>query len=102
MNRALFYAIMVCVVSFVAMVTMGCASTPEPRIITREVKVPVAVPCVGPSVPGPPAYPDTDDALRDASGPAARYALLGAGREKRQARLSLLESVIEICRAPPK
>jgi len=63
----------------------GCATAPEPRIITREVKVPVAVACA--ADPGPaPAYADSDAALLQAPDLFARVRLLMAGRAQRIAR----------------
>lgn len=83
-------------------VSLSACATIEPKIITREVKVPVVLPCVGQSVPQPPAYPDTNDALKAAPNAASRYTLMAAGREKRSARLDLLERVVDICRLPSK
>jgi hypothetical protein len=46
----------------------------------------------------PPAYPDSDAALRDAGGAADRYQLLAAGRLLREQRLQRLEEVVKRCR----
>ncbi len=77
----------------------GCASTPdsEPRVVTVEVAVPVASPCVPASLGPAPEYPDTDEALRAAPDAASRYQLLGAGRLLRGARLNELEPVVARC-----
>lgn len=80
----------------------GCGGIPkklpEPIVITKEVKVPVAVSCVPPKLGGPPAYVDTKEALRKAAGPEDRYQLVIAGREQRIARLGEVEPVITGCR----
>ena len=79
----------------------ACASTPpEPIVRTVEISAPVAVSCVPDSLGGPPDYPDTDEALRAAPGPAERYQLLIAGREARKARAGETEPVIALCRVP--
>ena len=78
------------------------AAAASPQVVTRDVvvKVPVEVkaPCVPRSLPPPPRYPDTAQALRDAGGAADRYQLLAAGRILRARRLAVLERVIEGCR----
>lgn len=43
----------------------GCAHTGEPRIIPRDVAMPVAVSCV-PKLPVPPAFADEEAALTSA------------------------------------
>jgi len=84
-----------------AILLAGCASTPpEPVIVTKEVKVPVAVACVPTKTPEPPAYVDTDAALKSAAGPEDRFQLLAAGRIQRNQRLAVLEPVLRSCRAP--
>lgn len=82
----------------------ACASTgaaPEPRIVTVEVAVPVASPCVPASLGAPPEYPDTDDALRAAPDGATRYQLVIAGRGLREARLNEVEPVVAACPKAP-
>lgn len=80
----------------------ACASTgsrpPEPLVITKEIKVPVAVSCVPAKLGPPPAYVDSDQALRSAAGAEDRYQLLYAGRKQRVARADEVESVIAGCR----
>jgi len=79
----------------------GCTATPhpeaEPRIVTVDKMVPVASPCVPATLGSAPDYPDTDEALKTASGPAQRYKLIGAGRPLRIARLNELEGVVAGC-----
>jgi hypothetical protein len=89
----------ICLIAALAMA--GCASTPDPdvpeRIVTVEVAVPVAQPCV-PATLGPaPDYPDTDEALRSAPDAATRYLLIAAGRLLRIARLGEVEPVVAAC-----
>lgn len=86
-----------------ALLLAGCGAAatrerPEPQVITQEVLVPIPdPPCVPPSVGPAPAYPDTDEALREAT-PARRYQLIAEGRLLRMARQALTEPVIEECR----
>lgn len=54
--------------------------------------------CVPRTLPPPPRYPDTDQALRAAPGAADRYQLMAAGRLLRQRRLEELERIIAACR----
>lgn len=79
------------------------AARPEPQIVTVEVPVAVAQPCVPESLGPAPDYVDTAKALRDA-GPAGdpdaiakRLQLLYGGRAQRDARLGELEPVIAGC-----
>lgn len=62
----------------------ACATTGEPRIVTREVLVPVPVKCQTPE-PAEPARIDTDEAIRNAPGLFERVQILLAGREQREA-----------------
>lgn len=81
-----------------ALMLTGCATTqPTERIVTVEVPVPVKSPCVPATLGAAPAYPDTDEALRAAAGPAERYQLLAAGRPLRVARNNELETVVAGC-----
>jgi hypothetical protein len=72
------------------------AQPPPPRIVRMFVPRPVK--CVPDELGAPPAYPDSDTALRDAGGAADRYQLLAAGRILRQQRLQRLEEVVRRCR----
>ena len=83
-----------------ALLLASCATNdaPEPVIRTVTVQVPVAVSCVPESLPGPPAYPDTPEAIRAAPDAAARTALIFAGRELRIQRSAEVEPVIAGCR----
>ena len=83
----------------VALAATGCATTPpEPVIVTKEVRVPVAVACVPAKTPEPPAYVDTDAALKSAAGPEDRFQILAAGRIQRMQRQAITEPIIRACR----
>ena len=74
----------------------GCAT----RVEYKEVRVPVAVPCVA-DIGDAPAYVDTGSALAGAPDLFERVKLLLAGREQRTARLSALEGQYAACRSVP-
>lgn len=86
--------------AFLAVVMAACATQApsEPVVRTVEVKVPVSLACVPPSLATPPAYVDTDSALKSAAGPEDRFQLLAAGRIQRNQRLAQVEPVIKGCR----
>lgn len=69
-----------------------------PASPVRIVRVPMVVKCVPDDLGAPPAYPDSDQALRDAGGAADRYQLLAAGRLLRESRLKKLEEIVRRCR----
>lgn len=75
----------------------GCA-TSQDRIVVQEVKVPVSVPCVA-KLPDAPAYPDTDDALKNAPDLFSLATLYRAGRGMRIAREAGLLEVLKSCGA---
>jgi hypothetical protein len=78
----------------------ACSTTKqlEPRVVTQEVLVPVATPCVPDKYDRTrPDYPDSNAALRAAPDAAARYQLLWAGRGLRAAREAENEAVIAGC-----
>jgi hypothetical protein len=72
------------------------APTPTPKLVRPVAPKPVK--CVPDDLGPPPAYPDSDTALRDAGGAADRYQLLAAGRILRTQRLMRLEEVVKRCR----
>lgn len=90
------------IIAALSFVLAGCGSvpTPEPIVRTVEVKIPIVqrVACVGSDFPASPEYPDTRETLLAAPDAAARYQLLIAGRDARNARLIEAEAVIEACR----
>ena len=85
---------------YVPLATIGLAltacATSEPRIITKEVRVPVPVACA--ASPGPdPAFSDTPEALRAAADLFEQVKLLLAGRAQRDARLAELKAAVAGC-----
>lgn len=85
----------------VAIALAGCATVdkpdPEPILTPVEVFVPTVAGCIPAELGGPPDYPDTDAALREAPDAAARYQLLYGGRKLRVARVGELEIVVQGC-----
>jgi hypothetical protein len=75
----------------------ACATAGEPKIVTREVKVPVAVKCSADPGPAPP-YVDTAEALKAAPDLFERVKLLLAGRLQRMAREAELVAANAGCR----
>jgi hypothetical protein len=73
------------------------AAPASPQKVVR-VLVPKPVKCVPEDIGPPPAYPDSDAALRQAGGAADRYQLMAAGRILRQERLQKLEEAVRRCR----
>lgn len=90
MNRAILAA--ACALSLAA-----CQTTSEPRIVTKEVKVPVRVACVPADLPAKPtAYADDD--LTATTPPDLRYKAIAAANQERKARLARTEPIIAACR----
>lgn len=84
-------------------VTLGCLSlaacqTPEPKVITKEVLVPVAKSCVPPKFRDPPVTPDTDEAIRATPEPGDLLQLLAAGRVLYRQWIEEAKPVISGCR----
>lgn len=76
---------------------VACAHAPEPKIVTQVVKVPVATVCPK-DLRGPPATPDTDEALRAAPGPDVRLTLMAAGRLLKNQWINEAWSVLTACK----
>ncbi len=76
--------------------TCAACATPEPRIITKEVRIPVPVACAVPAGPDP-AYVDTPEALRAAADLFQQVKLLLAGRAQRDARLAEMKAAAKGC-----
>lgn len=72
---------------------VGCGDSKPPVAF-----IPTPVSCVPESLGAPPAYPDTDEALRAAPTADRRYQLILAGRELRIARAGEVEPVVAGCR----
>jgi hypothetical protein len=82
-----------------ALALTGCATASKRAVVKPvEAKILVARECVPKGLAGPPAYPDTADALKAAPAAADRYQLLAAGRLLRAQRLAEIEPVIAACR----
>ena len=78
----------------------GCAHDGQ-KVEPQIVKVPVPVPCVDPSFPKEPTYPDTIEAIRAAPTHDAFDRLMQAGWVLRTARATAVEAEIERCRKVP-
>ena len=84
-------------VALAALLLAGCTTPGEPKIVTKEVSVPVAVKCA--ADPGPaPAFVDTRAALMGVSDIFARTRLLLAGRAQRDGWIAELEAANAGCR----
>lgn len=85
------------VVTCVFYITLAaCSTPPEPKIIVREVSVPVAVKC-SPSLQLSDGYPDSAEALRGAADLFERVKLMLAGRALRDGDLAQLKAAIKGC-----
>lgn len=74
----------------------ACATTSEPQIVVKEVRVPVPVACA--ASPGPdPAFSDTPEALRAAADVFQQVKLLLAGRAQRDGRIAELKGAVAGC-----
>jgi hypothetical protein len=74
----------------------ACASTPpEPKIVVKEVSVPVAVPCK-PTITLTPA-PDSDAAILATHEPGELLLLLAAGRLVREGWVNELQAAVKGC-----
>ena len=91
------------VIALAALLT-ACATTSEPRIEVREVKVAVPVKCDPQPRPVKRALPDTDAALKaahDARNPDLGVQLLLAGRRLRNGYIGELEAALSGCTGDP-
>lgn len=78
----------------------GCATHPEPKVVTVQVKVPVVQACPDMRLPAP-VLPDTPEAVAKAPDIFALVQLLLAGRTLRDERLKEDDAAIAACSAPP-
>lgn len=85
----------------VTLALTACASGPpaEPKIVTRDVLIPVIADCVPKSLEPPPTYPVTIADILAAPGPDA-YQRLAALFLLYRARLAEVEPIIANCRTP--
>lgn len=84
-------------VALAALALAACSTAGEPRIVTKEVTVPIAVKCADDAGPTP-AFADTREALEAAKDIFARVKLLLAGRAQRDARIAELTAANAGCR----
>lgn len=75
----------------------ACASTPEPKIITKEVKTEVTVACVKSDLNLDPQFPDSDAAIRATPGSAEMLQLLAAGRLLRVQTMKEWVAALKAC-----
>lgn len=85
-------------VAFGLLLAACATTTPEPKVVTKVVQVPVVRACVPTTFPQSPSFPDTDSAMRAAPGAGDLLQLLAAGRILRIERLKDLEAVVSACR----
>lgn len=76
----------------------ACQTPAEPRIVTKEVLVPVAKSCVPKEFRDPPATPDTEAAIKAAPGPGELLQLLAAGRILYRQWIAEARPVLAACR----
>jgi hypothetical protein len=76
----------------------ACQTPAEPKVVTKVVNVPVAAKCVPANFRDPPAFPDTDEAIRSAPGPGELLQLLAAGRVLYRQWIAEAVPVISGCR----
>jgi hypothetical protein len=74
----------------------ACATTSEPRVVTRDVLIPVRAPCTA-TPPAEPDFADTDDALRQAPNHVERVRLLVVGRLQRISHDAELHAFAQAC-----
>ena len=84
--------------SLLCLMIAGCTQTPEPVVRVQTVNVPVPVRCNARTQLGPRRqFSDSAEAIRNAGSVGRRGQLLLIGREERDARIEVLENVIDIC-----
>ena len=74
----------------------ACATAPAPKIITREVKIPVSSACVPHDLPAKPAH-YADEAITDATSDDQFVILTAKANQERKKRLAEVEPVIAGC-----
>lgn len=95
-ENAIGIACVVALLIVIGLATSGCATTgtPEPKVVVKEVQVPVLRSCVPKDLPEPGAYAD-DVPGKDA---AERFQKAAGANQQRKARLALIELVLSLCR----
>lgn len=76
----------------------GCQTPAEPKIVTKEVFVPVTKSCIPAGFRDAPATPDTDAAIKAAPGPGEMLQLLAAGRLLYRQWISEARPILAACR----
>jgi hypothetical protein len=82
--------------AFAGLALTACATTSEPRVVTKEVRVPVPVKCATVAPPDP-SYSDSPSALKAAADVFEQAKLLLAGRKQRDARIVELKAAVAGC-----
>lgn len=95
-ENAIGIAGVVALLIIILLAASGCATTgaPEPKVVVKEVQVPVLRSCVPKDLPEPGAYAD-DVPGKDA---AERFQKAAGANQQRKARLAVLEPVLAACR----
>ena len=83
--------------STLAISLTACATTGEPKVITKSVLVPIARACVPSDLPPKPAA-YADDSLTGGTPPDERYKAVAIANQERKARLARTEPIIAACR----
>lgn len=81
-------------VAWVSLILTACATTSEPRVVVREIKVPVPVSC---KVNLPPRDRFADQEVDLSAGIFALVQSILAGNSEREERLIKAEAAIEAC-----
>lgn len=97
MNRALLT--LAVVAAYPVLTAASCTTTQGPpvKMVTQTVEVPVYRSCVPSNTPPAPTYADTRAALKAATPDQGNH-LMQSEWPRRDARLSLLEQIVGICR----
>ena len=75
----------------------ACQTAGAPKVVVKEVSIPVVRPCIPAEVPpAPAAY--ADDGVEMAADPVERMQRRAAANLQRKARLAILEPVVAACR----
>lgn len=84
------------IIPFLFLAACAGGPPPEPKVVTQEVKVAVPVKC-SPKIPPPQAYPDTDQAIADATDIFSLAKLYRAGRALRIPVEAQLRAALKGC-----
>lgn len=98
MKRQPYISRLVISVTAFSLTLAACASVPEPKIVTKEVRTEVTVACVKSDLNLDPVFPDSDAALRAAPGAGDMLQLLAAGRLLRVQTMREWAAALKACR----